>query len=57
MKKKLLKHIGYLLFILLPFSSCTNEMDMIEDELDLETNNAQCGFTIKIDNENYLIFI
>ncbi len=36
MKKKLLKHIGYLLFILLSLNSCVNEMGMIEDEQDLE---------------------
>ena len=32
MKKKLLKYIGYLFCILLTFSSCVNEMDVIENE-------------------------
>lgn len=38
MKTKVFKNIGYLLFILLSLNSCVNEMDMIENELDLETN-------------------
>lgn len=33
---KLLKHIGFLLFILLSLNSCVNEMDIIEDEQELE---------------------
>ena len=40
MKKKLLKHIVFL-FILQTFGSCVNEMDMIEDVQDLETNSGQ----------------
>ena len=41
MKKKLLKYIGYLFCILLTFSSCVNEMDVIENEQDLKTNNER----------------
>lgn len=32
---KLLKHIGFLLFILLSLNGCVNEMDIIEDEQEL----------------------
>ena len=38
MKKKLLKYIGYLLFILLTFSNCVNEMNIIDHEQNLDQN-------------------
>lgn len=41
MKIKQLKHIGFLLFILLSFISCVNEMDMIEDEQKLEVLSSE----------------
>ncbi|WP_141560920.1 hypothetical protein [Butyricimonas sp. Marseille-P3923] len=40
---KLLKHIGFLLFILLSLNSCVNEMDIIEDEQELEVLGSR-GF-------------
>ncbi len=38
MKKELLKYIGYLFCILLTFSSCVNEMDIIDHEQNLDQN-------------------
>ena len=43
MKIKLLKHIGFLLFILLSLNSCVNEMNIIEDEQELEVLGSR-GF-------------
>lgn len=40
---KLLKHIGFLLFILLSLNSCVNEMDIIEDEQELEVLSSRVG--------------
>lgn len=40
---RLLKHIGFLLFILLSLNSCVNEMDIIEDEQELEVLGSR-GF-------------
>ncbi len=40
---KRLKHIGFLLFILLSLNSCVNEMDIIEDEQELEVLSSRVG--------------